>query len=161
LKPRLSSVDLPRWREAKTLIRIHPRFPWFVPGLVSWVGTGVTPVLSSRPPHRPRKPPSVLSPFAQLRCYLDWGEVDPLLRERYPPVLAPTGSCVTPLGLSLPSAFSLVPRVFAGCTQSLLPTGASRRYLCEPFLRCPSPYPGGPAECFCLVLPQRHRPSPL
>jgi len=24
----------------------------------------------------------------------------------------------------------------------------------------PEPYPGGPAECTCLVLPQRHRPSP-
>ena len=31
---------------------------------------------------------------------------------------------------------------------------------CESFLRCLSPYPGGPAECMCLVLPQRHRPSP-
>jgi hypothetical protein len=32
---------------------------------------------------------------------------------------------------------------------------------CESFLRCLSPYPGGPAECLCLVLPQRHRPSPF
>jgi hypothetical protein len=31
---------------------------------------------------------------------------------------------------------------------------------CESFLRCLSPYPGGPAGCICLVLPQRHRPSP-
>ena len=31
---------------------------------------------------------------------------------------------------------------------------------CESFLRCLSPYPGGSAECACLVLPQRHRPSP-
>ena len=30
---------------------------------------------------------------------------------------------------------------------------------CESFLGCPSPYPGGPAGCICLVLPQRHRPS--
>jgi hypothetical protein len=44
-----------------------------------------------------------------------------LLRGRYPSVLAPTGSCATPLGLSPPSAFSLVRRVLAGCTQSLLP----------------------------------------
>jgi hypothetical protein len=39
-----------------------------------------------------------------------------------------------------------------------------RRFLstlfCESFPRCLSPYPGGPAECTCLVLPQRHRPSP-
>ena len=32
---------------------------------------------------------------------------------------------------------------------------------CESFLRCLSPYPGGPAECTCLVLLQRHRPSPI
>src|SRR5207302_11196318 len=52
-----------------------------------------------------------------------------LLRGRYPSVIAPTGSCATPVGLSSASAFSLVRRVLAGCTQSLLPTGASRRYL--------------------------------
>ena len=79
---------------------------------------------------RPRRPPSVLSPFAQLRCYLRWGDVPcHLLRGRYPSVIALTGSCATPVGLSPPSAFSLVRRVLAGCTQSLLPTGASRRYL--------------------------------
>jgi hypothetical protein len=43
---------------------------------------------------------------------------------------------------------------------ALLPTGSSRRYLCQSFLRCLSPYPGGPSECLCLVLPQSHRPSP-
>jgi hypothetical protein len=31
---------------------------------------------------------------------------------------------------------------------------------CDSFLRCLSPYHGGPTECSCLVLPQRHRPSP-
>src|SRR5215467_15089049 len=31
---------------------------------------------------------------------------------------------------------------------------------CESFLGCLSPYPGGFAECPCLVLPQRRRPSP-
>src|SRR5262249_57576304 len=38
------------------------------------------------------------------------------------------GSCAPPVKFSLPSAFSLVPRVLAGCTQSLLLTAASRRY---------------------------------
>ena len=32
---------------------------------------------------------------------------------------------------------------------------------CESFLRCLSPYPGGPTECICLVLPPCHRPSPI
>ena len=31
---------------------------------------------------------------------------------------------------------------------------------CESFLGCLSPYPGGFAECICLVLPQRRRPAP-
>ena len=62
--------------------------------------------------------------------------------------------------LSPPSAIHLVRGVFAGCDQPLLPPGSSRRYLCESFLRCLSPYPGGPTECACLVLAQRHRPSP-
>src|SRR5262249_9239490 len=45
-------------------------------------------------------------------------------------IVAPyTGSCATPVELSLPSVFSLVPRVLAGCIQSLLLTAASRRYL--------------------------------
>src|SRR6516225_6753239 len=72
------------------------------------------------PLRQPRRPPSALSPFAQLGCYPHWGDVARLLRGRYPSVVAHTGSCATPVELSLPSAFSLVPRVLAGCTQSLL-----------------------------------------
>jgi hypothetical protein len=62
--------------------------------------------------------------------------------------------------LSYPSAFSLAQGVCAGCYQALLPCGSSRRYLCESFSGCLSPYPGGPPECLRLVLPQSHRPSP-
>ena len=51
--------------------------------------------------------------------------------------------------------------VFAGCHQPLLLTGPSRRYFYQSFLGCLSPYPGGFAECTCLVLPQPHRPSPV
>src|SRR5208282_335531 len=74
---------------------------------------------------RPRWPPSIQSLFAQIRCYLGWGDVIRLLGGSYSSVIAHTGSCATPVGLSPPSALSLVRRVFAGCTQSLLPTGAS------------------------------------
>ena len=63
--------------------------------------------------------------------------------------------------LSPPSAIRLVRRVFAGCCQPLLPPGCSRRYLCESFLRCLIPYPGGPTQCVYLLLPVCHRPSPL
>src|SRR6266436_7611373 len=69
----------------------------------------------------PLCPTSVLPPLGRCECHL--------LRGRYPSVIAPTGSCATPVGLSPASAFSLVRRVLADCTQSLLPPGASRRYL--------------------------------
>src|SRR6516165_9275519 len=86
------------------------------------------PVLSSRPPRRPRRPPSLQSLFAQLGCYLRWRDVVRLLGGHYPSVVAHTGSCAAPVGLSPPSAFGLVWRVLAGCNQSLLPEAASRRY---------------------------------
>ena len=44
--------------------------------------------------------------------------------------------------LALLSA-SLIPRVFAGCGESLLDDGGSRRYLCVSVPRCLDPYPGG------------------
>ena len=120
-----------------------------------------SPVLSSRPHRRSRRPPSVLSPFAQLGCYLRWGDVIRLLRGHYSSVIARTGSCAAPVGLSPPSAFGLVWRVRAGCNQSLLPTAASRRYLQQSVLGCWIPYPGGTPcarACFfhdAIGLPQR------
>jgi hypothetical protein len=110
---------------------------------------------------RPRRPPSVQSPFAQLGCYLRWGDVIRLLRGHYSSVFARTGSCAAPVGLSPPSAFGLVWRVLAGCYQSLLPTAASRRYLQQSVLGCWIPYPGGTPcarACFfhgAIGLPQR------
>jgi hypothetical protein len=56
---------------------------------------------------------------------------------------------------------SLVRGVSAGCYQPLLPAGTSRRYLCESFPGCLGPCHGGSAECTCLFLPPRHRPSPV
>src|SRR5580700_2958131 len=47
---------------------------------------------------RPRRPPSVQSPFAQLGCYLHWGDVIRLLRGHYSSVFARTGSCAAPVG---------------------------------------------------------------
>ena len=46
--------------------------------------------------------------------------------------------------LSLPR-FSLVQRVHAGCRESLLDDGPSRRYLCKSFIACLDPYSG----CLC------------
>ncbi len=110
---------------------------------------------------RPRRPPNVQSPFAQLGCYLRRGDVIRLLRGHYSSVFARTGSSVAPVGLSPPSAFGLVWRVLAGCYQSLLPTAASRRYLQQSVLGCWIPYPGGTPcarACFfhgVIGLPQR------
>jgi hypothetical protein len=110
---------------------------------------------------RPRRPPSVQSLFAQLGCYLRWGDVIRLLRGHYSSVFAHTGSCAAPIGLSPPSVFGLVQRVLAGCNQSLLPTAASRRYFRKSFLGCWIPYPGGtPCALTCFFhgiigLPQK------
>src|SRR5262245_13938489 len=112
------------------------------------------------PPRQPRRPPSALSPFAQLGCYLRWGDVVRLLGGRYPSVVAHTGSCATPVELSLPSAFSLVPRVLAGCTQSLLLTAASRRYSLKVRPWMLDPVPRRYTVCLRLFLPRYHRPSP-
>jgi len=62
------------------------------------------------------------------------------LRGHSPSFIAPTGSCAPPpssRGLRCP-----LPRVFAGCDESLLDDGGSRRYLCLSVPRCLDPYPG-------------------
>jgi len=92
--------------------------------------------------------------------YLHWRGVSHLLGGRCPSLIAPTDSCAKPVWLSPPSVFSLVRGVLAGRSQPPLPTGSSRRYLCESFLGCLIPYPGGPTECFYLFLLLWHRPSP-
>src|SRR6516162_5117114 len=109
---------------------------------------------------RPRRPPSVQSRFAQLGCYLRWGDVIRLLRGHYSSVFAHTGSCAAPVGLSPPSAFGLVWRVLAGCNQSLLPTAASRRYLLRIVPWMLDPIPRRCSVCLHLFLPRRHRLSP-
>ena len=108
----------------------------------------------------PMKPPSVQSPFARFS------------------VVSTSGSCISPPRRALPLrhryyglmrqslpvllsfGLSLVRGVFAGCYQPRLPTGPSRRYLCESFLGCLVPCHGGPTGCACLFLPRCHRPSP-
>ena len=83
-----------------------------------------------------------------------------LLRGHYSPFLATTDSFVSPIELSSPSVCNLVRGVFAGCYQPLLLAGPSRRYLCESFLRCLSPYPGGRLSAFAWFFLSAHRPSP-
>jgi hypothetical protein len=142
LKPWLSFEGLPKFGEVLTLVRVHPchsGLPSTSPPELSWRYAGFIKPAATRP----RRPPSVQSRFAQLGCYLRWGDVIRLLRGHYSSVVARTGSCAAPVGLSPPSAFGLVWRVLAGCNQSLLPTAASRRYLQQSVLGCWIPYPGG------------------
>jgi hypothetical protein len=49
---------------------------------------------------------------------------------------------------------SLVPGVFAGCDDSLLEVGPSRRYLYESFSTCLDPYPGCSCGAFTRCFPQ-------
>ena len=52
-----------------------------------------------------------------------------------------------------PRSVSLGRQVFAGCGQPLLGTAPSRRYLCEFFLGCLDPYPGGPQGAHARFFP--------
>jgi len=119
----------------------------------------VSPVLSSRPPRRPRRPPSVQSPFAQLGCYLRWGDVVRLLGGRYPSVVARTGSCAAPVG-------SLLLRLLASFGESLqvVTSPCCPQQLPDVILRIfpwmLDPIPRRHAVCLRLFLPRRHRPSP-
>src|SRR5215510_7568065 len=105
-------------------------------------------------------PPSAQSPFAPRRC-------DPTGKTQLPSPQRTLLLLPRSYGLIRQSqrpllyfGFGLVGGVFAGCHQSLLPAGPSRRYLRESFLGCWIPYPGGPTACASLFLPLCHRPSP-
>jgi len=105
------------------------------------------------------KRPSTQSPFAQCRRYLHWRDVNRLFGGRYPSFLALTDSCVNPV-----TSPELRPwprlRSLRRLPSPPAAHGIFSTLFCQSFLRCLSPYPGGSAECTCLVLPQRHRPSP-
>src|ERR1039457_5285344 len=154
-------MSLPVRHEVQALVRIHPVSDRFAHSFVPGPGYGlVGPVLSSRARARrrnhqvPRVPlPDVGVTFIREPC-------SRLLRGHYSPFFAPTDSFANPMRLSSTSVVSIGGGFCPGGYQPLRPPGPSRRYFCESVLRCLSPYPGGPTECICLVLPQRHRPSP-
>ena len=75
------------------------------------------------------------------------------IRGRYPSFIAHTDSCARPPSSHL-LGFRLVWRVFAGCRQSLLDGGPSRRYLCQSFLGCLAPYPGVPSGAPTRFFPE-------
>jgi hypothetical protein len=93
--------------------------------------------------------------------YLYQGDVHRLLRGTLLPAPSSYRLMCRSRSALLSFGLSLVRGVSAGCYQPLLPVGPSRRYLCESFLGCLGPCHGGTAECTCLFLPPRHRPSPV
>jgi len=86
-------------------------------------------------------PPRAQSPFARLRRYHQSAQcIWHCVRGRYPSFIARTDSCVRPKPSRL--IRFLIRRVFAGCRQSLLGDGPSRRYLCNPCMGAWTPTPG-------------------
>jgi len=81
------------------------------------------------------------SPFAWLGRYPAQESVVRSLDRRYPTLLAPTDSCARPQASGTLCLRSEAP-VFAGCCETLLAGGPSRRYLRKSFPRCLVPYPG-------------------
>ena len=99
------------------------------------------------------------SPFARSRCCRPRPTLQAQVGGSYPAFVALTGSCARPLS-SRRLWSSLFLRVFAGCIESLLPSGPSRRYLCDPCLGAWVPYPATLRRCLCPFLPACPRPHP-
>jgi len=82
------------------------------------------------------------SSFALPRRYLSKRRVNRYVDRRYSAFIATTNSCARP-SCSATFRLQLIVAVFAACCEPLLHQGRSRRYLCESFLGCLDPYPGG------------------
>jgi hypothetical protein len=98
-------------------------------------------VIPAQSPGAAQGPPGAQSSFARTRRYLVRRGVSHPVGGRYPSFIAHTSSCARP-NSSHCLWLSLLPWVFAGCRQSLLEDGPSRRYLRKSFPRCLVPYPG-------------------
>jgi hypothetical protein len=139
----LTSMSLPICREVQALVRIRLGSEWFAHGLVPYPRTGYARFYQAEPApgsFGTAKCPESLCPMLAL---------PPLGKRSSSPERAlPLRRGSYGLTRQSPWALlyfglSLVRRVLAGCYQPLLPTGSSRRYLRESFLRCLVPYPDG------------------
>ncbi len=81
------------------------------------------------------------------------GAMSHALRQRALPLLHRSYGLMRQTKTLLLISVSLIQQVFAGCCQSLLGVGLSRRYLCRSFVRCLAPYSGGFPWCFYPFLP--------
>jgi hypothetical protein len=128
------------------LAHIHPsRHPFACrsrPGYQAHPGNRL-----ARPDHQvPR------APLPAARCYPRRCGVPHHIRGHYPSFIAPTGSCVRP-NPSHQLWINLLRRVLAGCRQSLLGDGPSRRYLCNPYAGAWTPTPWCPAGAHARYFP--------
>ncbi len=98
-------------------------------------------------------PPNAESPFASLRCYLAEGSIRCYLNRHYPVLFAHTGSWARPQS-SFRLQLSLLRKVFAGCCQSLLEDGPSRRYLRIPCIGAWTPTPPRPSGASACFFPE-------
>lgn len=101
-------------------------------------------------PVRNRQVPRVPSPASGVTF---GGEVSTPPRWALPHRLRYYALMCQSRSLPPPRFGSLVRLVFAGCGRPLLGTAPSRRYLCESFLGCLDPYPGGPHGALARFFP--------
>jgi hypothetical protein len=93
------------------------------------------------------------SPFAPSRCYLSGRDLQAASEDITPPsslIQAHAPDQNPPVGFGCPYSR----QVFAGCRQSLLGAGPSRRYLRRSVPGCLGSCPGGANGCSCLFLPR-------
>jgi hypothetical protein len=145
---------------AQALVRIHPVIIWFAHCFVPSPGYGlVCPVLSSRARscRRDHQAPSAPLPdvgvtFVRETCSASCGDItlrSSLVRAHVP---IPYGSPLLRFFTSFEESLQVAT---SPCCPWDLPDVMLRI-----FLQMPEPLPRRSAECPCLVLPQRHRPSP-
>ena len=132
------------------LAHIHPSQLWFTHRIRSIFNGWVIPALCPGPS---QDPPGAQSPFAHNRYYLLWCDVPHHMGGHYPSFIAHTGSCVRPKP-SRRLRLSLLRRVFAGCRQSLLGVGLSRRYLRNPCVGAWTPTPQCPLGASTRFFPK-------
>ena len=111
------------------------------------------PASPARSPGLSQGPPGAQSPFARTRCSLVRRGVSHPVRGHYPSFIARTNSCARP-NPSRRLRLSLLRQVFAGCCQSLLGGGPSRRYLCNPCIGAWTPTPQRPFGAFTRFFPK-------
>ncbi len=98
-------------------------------------------------------PPNAESPFASLRCYLTESNICCYLNRHCPVLFAHTGSWARPQS-SFRLQLSLLRKVSAGCCQSLLEDGPSRRYLRIPCIGAWTPTPPRLSGAFACFFPE-------